>query len=664
MSREREVKVTVLGEDKGAAKTLKDVEGAASKIGPVTLNADKSLAQLTSTLTSRLPVGGKEAKSVLDGLGGSLKEMPPLALAGAGAALALGAGLAKMASDGLDKFQSQTAEVRKLKAALGSTAEEASGMRNVAVGLGVDIDALVKGTAKLSVNLEKTGGDLAGVHVETAKNADGTTNLVKTWDNLRATYQAIQDPQQKNIFLQQALSKGGIELRGVLSATDAEYAKLKARGPIYSDSDLKAGRDMAIAQREFKASIDSVEVSLARGLVPAIVAVNQALADGAHWVDQHTGKGSLLGKVWTDTGHILSGQIGPFGQHAKANKDGGAAADEAAAKFADESAALQEMGVDVSDAEAAQKQLTKEHQAAAAEAEKYKKKIDDMATSIASSFTVLGDATVDLKKNETDLALGFDRSKTAADQLKQAIDILTGVHVTATRAEIDWEEKINSTRDALAQNGRTLDLHTDKGRANTSAILDMIQAAEGHIDALTREGASSETVTAAYSDHVQALRNVMTQAGFTKGEIDGLLGKYNLLANAPNINKTISIDQVTYVRTVNMGTTARSPGGQGVTPEFALGLEMGPVPGPEGQKVPIFAHGGEWVLTRAQMAALRGSGSVTASSATWAGLGSSGGTTVIVNVAGHVTTERDLTEAVQAGLLQKQKRVPSLGLTG
>jgi hypothetical protein len=39
------------------------------------------------------------------------------------------------------------------------------------------------------------------------------------------------------------------------------------------------------------------------------------------------------------------------------------------------------------------------------------------------------------------------------------------------------------------------------------------------------------------------------------------------------------------------------------------------------------------------------------------------GITVINHVAGSVVTERDLVEAVQAGLLQKQRRVPSLGLT-
>lgn len=660
MAREREVKVTILGEDKGGAKVLKDVEGAAAKVGPVTLDADKSLGQITSTLTSRLPVGGKQAKSMLDGLGGSLKEMPPLALAGAGAALALGAGLAKMASDGIDKFQSQTAEVRKLKAALGSTAEEASGMRNVAVGLGIDVDALSKGTAKLSVNLEKTGGDLAGVHVETAKNADGTTNLVKTWDNLRATYQAIQDPQQKNIFLQQALSKGGIELRGVLSATNAEYDKMKKRGPIYSDADLKAGRDLSIAQRELGQSVSKLETDLARGLIPVLTMFANMTTDAVSAVDELK---SHLGPVSGALG-LLAKSVSPvvlaYSLLHRSHKDGGQAADEARTQFENEAAGLKMMGDQVSAAEEKQGSLSKEHQKAAAEAEKYKQKIDDMATSIASSFTVLGDVTVDLQKNETDLALGFDRSKTAADQLKQAVDILIGVHLTAEQTAITWEQKIDDTTKALLENKGQLDITTDAGRKNQSAIIDLIQAGLAHVDALQREGASSDQVAAAYADHVAALRNVMTQAGFTTSQIEDLISKYQLLARQPDIVKNIT----TYTQTVNLGETARSPGGRGVTPEFALGLEMGPVPGPEGQKVPIFAHGGEYVLTRAQMASLRSSGTASVGQRTADAMGSvAGGGTVNVYVSGHVVTERELVDAVQAGLLQKQRRVSTLGLS-
>lgn len=39
--------------------------------------------------------------------------------------------------------------------------------------------------------------------------------------------------------------------------------------------------------------------------------------------------------------------------------------------------------------------------------------------------------------------------------------------------------------------------------------------------------------------------------------------------------------------------------------QYAIGMEKGPIPGRRNQKVPIIAHGGEWVLTQKQMDALR-----------------------------------------------------------
>lgn len=613
---------------------------AKAELASVESEGNSRGAALKSALQKHFTDAGNSAGGLTGQIGKlvtGLTDMSPAALAAGGAATAAAAGVAALVAAGIGKFESQAAEVRKLKAALGSTAEEASGLRNVAVGLGVDVDALSKGVFKLSTNLVKTDGDFAGVHVQTARNRDGTANLVGTIDNLRSAYQSIQDPQQKNIFLQEALSKGGLQLRAILSATNEEYDRMKARGPIYSDKDLNDARQLGIANRELGQSVSTLETDLARTFIPLLTQLANETSNVVDWVDRNTKSHSVFGQVLTDVGKTLTQGLPGFRSHASANKDTGAAADEAKAKFDDEAAALAEMGVQVDESETATGQLTAEHKKAAAAAEQYKQKIDDMATSIASSFTILGDATVNLHKNETDLALGFDRATTAADSLKTAVDILTGVHITATRAAIDWEQKIDATRTALEENGVTLDIHTKQGQANTSAILDMIQAADSHIDALTREGASSESVTSAYQDHVQALRNVMTQAGFTKGEIEALLGQYNLLADAPNIYKTIETDQVTYVRTVNLGETARSPGGRGVTPEFAIGMEAGPVPGPKGKKVPIFAHAGEWVLTDEQLQALKESPPALDTGAGY--LGPAGGsTTVTYNVSVPITT--------------------------
>lgn len=592
-----------LSESAGLARAeLSSIGGANSKLGGE-----------VSALSAKFKAGFSSMSSEASGLSKAMT------IAG-GVGVGLGVAVAAAAVAGIGKFESQTGEVRKLKAALGSTAEEASGMRNVAVGLGIDVNKLSIGTAKLSVNLIKTSGDLAGVHVETARNSDGTANLTKTWDNLRTAYQSIQDPQQKNIFLQQALAKGGIELRGVLSATNAEYEKMKARGPIYSDKDLKAGRDLGIAQRELGASISTVEVALARGLVPALTAAAHAATSVVDAVGKiHLPIGeivtyggaalvaaksvsilgaatSAMGATWagsaiaaaaglTSAAVALSGGlliaaraadshvgslksvdstmiglerriplVGGFLADLDAKTTGAtnsakkhsAAVEEASAKFEMEKSALADVGIEVDAAEIAQGALTKEHQAAAKEAEKYAKTIDAMGASVSGAFVLMGGAADSLSGKERDQAKAFDGAKSAADSLKQGLDILIGVHLTAEETSIAWEKAIDDTTTKLRENKATLDIKTQAGRENETQIISLIKASLANVDALQREGASSEAVSVAYGSHVDALRAVMSQAGYTEDQISALLNKYNLLAGAPDIRKNIDIYQNTY----------------------------------------------------------------------------------------------------------------------
>jgi hypothetical protein len=69
----------------------------------------------------------------------------------------------------------------------------------------------------------------------------------------------------------------------------------------------------------------------------------------------------------------------------------------------------------------------------------------------------------------------------------------------------------------------------------------MIQKGNAHVEALHREGASSEAVTGAYHDHVGALRRVMEQAEFSRAQIEALPHRYDLLAAAPDINKNVNV---------------------------------------------------------------------------------------------------------------------------
>jgi len=232
------------------------------KVGKAASSGADAMGKLGNAATvggGALQVAEKDASVLSASLKGGLQ-----------AAAAVGAAaLVSLAVKSMEKFQQVTAEVGKLKTTLGTTAEDASRLRNVAVGLGVDVAQLGKAVFTLGPTLTKTGGDLAGVHVEIAKNKDGTTDLFRTILNLRAGYQSLQDPIQKNTFLQEAFKKSGLDLRPILAANNELFKAAADRGPIITDKDISNAKAFAGAQRDIKQKVEDVEVTFAQKAIPA-----------------------------------------------------------------------------------------------------------------------------------------------------------------------------------------------------------------------------------------------------------------------------------------------------------------------------------------------------------------------------------------------------------
>ena len=272
------VRLDTTGVSTGVAKTKAELGG----LGGTTKTLEGDFKSLLSQITSLGPgtsalsghfstfagAAGKAKAGLADvsSEGAGLK--PVLAAVGLGVA-GVGVAVAGFAVASVGKFIAVAGEVNKLKTTLGSTAEDASKLRNVAIGLGVDVDTMGKALFKLGPILEKNKGDLAGVNVEIAKNADGTTNMVGTIDNMRKAYQALTDPIQKAQFLQEAFKKTGLDLRPIMAATAEQFNKLANTGPIIHQADIDKAKELAIAQRELKQKLDDVQVSLAQKVVPA-----------------------------------------------------------------------------------------------------------------------------------------------------------------------------------------------------------------------------------------------------------------------------------------------------------------------------------------------------------------------------------------------------------
>jgi len=677
MAREREVKVTVLGEDKGASKALKSVDDAAAKLSPTGASANKVLGMLGSTLGSHLGPAGGIVEKGLKGLPDMFKRSTTEGLnlgnmlkgGIADGAAAAGTALLAFALKGVGDFQKVTGEVRQLKNVMGSTAEEASKLRNVGVMLGIDTDTMAKGMLKLSINLERTKGDFAGVHVETAKNADGTTNLVKTLDNVRAAYQSLKDPQQKNIFLTEAMSKAGVNLRGVMSLSNAEFERFKKSGTIITDADLKMALEYSRAQRDLGLATQSLSVSAGKLLVPALTEVTQRTAQASRFADEHKGAVDRVGQSLLSGVAHANPLTGALWDLSGSHKGAGSEAEKHAAQGAALKGSLHELGIEISEDEEKTGQLTESTKKAQAAAEAYKAKIEGLAGSLSTAMTTMGSKTFEVTEKQREMAKAFLEAQDAANQLKQGMDMLIGVHVSAARASIAWHEQVKATGEGLMANKRSLDITTEAGRANQKLILDQIADGVARVDSLTREGASLDVTSAAMAGNTEALRRNMQRAGYTKEQIDRLIESYGLLAAQEDIEKNITTNyfekyHVSRENNTNLGT-AGDP--RGPVQKRAGGMSMGPVRGRRGEAIPIIAHGGEWVLNEDDLARLRAAGG----GGTWSAPSGAGAGTVVVHVhAGTVVGANGAEELgaivaphVRTQLLQLQRRTP-LGFDG
>jgi hypothetical protein len=95
----------------------------------------------------------------------------------------------------------------------------------------------------------------------------------------------------------------------------------------------------------------------------------------------------------------------------------------------------------------------------------------------------------------------------AAGDLKSAMDALNGAAQSAEQAELAYQEALDNAKDSLKENGKTLDSHTVKGRANRTALLNLAQAGQRHAQAVYDQTAATKGTSAAESAAARAYAN-------------------------------------------------------------------------------------------------------------------------------------------------------------
>jgi TP901 family phage tail tape measure protein len=84
------------------------------------------------------------------------------------------------------------------------------------------------------------------------------------------------------------------------------------------------------------------------------------------------------------------------------------------------------------------------------------------------------------------------------DGLTQSLQALDQVNQDAFGSQTKFEQAISDATQAMKDNGATLSLHSEKGRANRDALLSVAQATDDFTEKLDKQGATWDTIDSAY----------------------------------------------------------------------------------------------------------------------------------------------------------------------
>lgn len=120
----------------------------------------------------------------------------------------------------------------------------------------------------------------------------------------------------------------------------------------------------------------------------------------------------------------------------------------------------------------------------------------------------------------------FEDQRTAAEKLTDALSALNGVNISAGQDEIAFQSSLHSLTEAVKENGRSLDVTSEKGRAVKGAFLDAAKAAMTHAQSVAEQKNSIAAGNAVLEQDIAALKRTMHAAGFSTDAINRLTAAY------------------------------------------------------------------------------------------------------------------------------------------
>jgi hypothetical protein len=162
--------------------------------------------------------------------------------------------------------------------------------------------------------------------------------------------------------------------------------------------------------------------------------------------------------------------------------------------------------------------------------------LHDYTHNVATSFDEAGLAADSASGAFNGMAGAAGSATGAIGMTRQALLDFQGNALSADQAAGQWRQGLLGLADAVKQNGTSLEQGTAKGEANIAMLQDMVGKARASRDAQIAHGESVAYADSQYQAQIGDLINVATKLGFTRSQVENLIGQYRQVPGNVNTN--------------------------------------------------------------------------------------------------------------------------------
>jgi len=185
------------------------------------------------------------------------------------------------AKDTVGKFGEVGGETLKMKRVLGGTAEEMSRLRFTGEELGVSTDQISVGMKVLSKNIINNSKNIQGMGVDFRDSSGKIKSTTQILSEVGDHFKTMPNGVQKTAEAVKLFGRSGTSLIPLLNQGSEGMKKFAEEsdklGLTMSQKDLDASRKFSLQTKEMHASLEGLQVTIGRAVVPALTAIARAV---------------------------------------------------------------------------------------------------------------------------------------------------------------------------------------------------------------------------------------------------------------------------------------------------------------------------------------------------------------------------------------------------